>query len=487
MNRNEKPLIELRNLKQYFPREEKGSFTKAVDGIDLTIYEGETFGLVGESGCGKSTLGKTLLKLQTQTEGTIFYYGRTLGDIAPDYMGKVLQKEEKFREEKEIFGCLCVLKDVTEVRSLYSRWFQLSKLVKSLGGDSLQIRESRIRDHEYLIEKAKKDGRPERAVSRLENKVKNQQEKLNKRRQYLSALEKQIQGIEQKIEEIRNGAMDEEKAGRDMAEKARQAEALRSEGIDLSRLKAEEMRHLRTDLQMIFQDPYSSLNPKMRVRDIIGEGMVTHRYLTNRSPRKEGKILELMEQCGLPEAYADRNASQFSGGQRQRIGIARALATEPKMIICDEAVSALDVSIQSQILNLLKDLKTEKGLTYIFITHDLSVVKYISDRIGVMYLGNLVELAETEELFKNPLHPYTRALLSAVPSVEEENVGKAELLEGDIPSPGNPPSGCKFHTRCKNCGSCEGKCSEEVPEWREVAPGHYVACHMAGASADSKV
>ena len=245
--------------------------------------------------------------------------------------------------------------------------------------------------------------------------------------------------------------------------------------IDLKKLSKEEMRVLRKDLQLIFQDPYSSLNPRMTVGQIIGEGLVSHGVFKRGDPAMRDYIFKVMEDCGLATYMFGRYPHQFSGGQRQRIGIARSLALNPAFVVCDEAVSALDVSIQSQILNLLSDLKEKQNLTYLFITHDLSVVKYISDRIGVMYLGNMVELAPTEELFANTLHPYTEALLSAIPVVDEDDKRERILLEGDIPSPVNPPSGCKFHTRCRYC---QQKCREEVPEWTNVGNDHYVACHF---------
>ena len=245
--------------------------------------------------------------------------------------------------------------------------------------------------------------------------------------------------------------------------------------IDLKKLSKEEMRVLRKDLQLIFQDPYSSLNPRMTVGQIIGEGLVSHGVFKRGDPAMRDYIFKVMEDCGLATYMFGRYPHQFSGGQRQRIGIARSLALNPAFVVCDEAVSALDVSIQSQILNLLSDLKEKQNLTYLFITHDLSVVKYISDRIGVMYLGNMVELAPTEELFANTLHPYTEALLSAIPVVDEEDKRERILLEGDIPSPVNPPSGCKFHTRCRYC---QQKCKEEVPEWTDMGNHHYVACHF---------
>ena len=246
--------------------------------------------------------------------------------------------------------------------------------------------------------------------------------------------------------------------------------------INLKEQTPEQMRVLRKDLQLIFQDPYSSLNPRMTVGQIIGEGLTSHGIFKKNDPAMKEYIFKVMQECGLDTYMFNRYPHQFSGGQRQRIGIARSLALNPRFVVCDEAVSALDVSIQSQILNLLSDLKKKAGLTYLFITHDLSVVKYISDRIAVMYLGNLVELADAEALFSDTLHPYTEALLSAIPTTEENNGGRERiLLEGDIPSPVSPPSGCKFHTRCRYC---QEKCKHEVPEWREIGENHWVACHF---------
>ncbi|MDO4291624.1 MAG: ATP-binding cassette domain-containing protein [Eubacteriales bacterium] len=322
-------LLHVENVKQYFPVKksrlgEKQKYVKANDGISLDIYEGETFGLVGESGCGKSTFGRTLLQLYPQTEGVIEY-----------------------------------------------------------------------RDKEGQL-------------------------------------------------------------------------------LPLKELSREKMRELRKELQIIFQDPYSSLNPRMTLGQIIGEGLVSHGIFKKGDPAMQEYIMNIMEECGLSGYFFSRYPHQFSGGQRQRIGIARSLALHPRFVVCDEAVSALDVSIQSQILNLLQDLKEKENLTYLFITHDLSVVKYISDRIGVMYLGNMVELAPTDELFSNTLHPYTEALLSAIPTVDQEGRRERILLEGDIPSPVNPPSGCKFHTRCRYC---QEKCRQEIPAFEDKGNGHFVACH----------
>lgn len=244
-------------------------------------------------------------------------------------------------------------------------------------------------------------------------------------------------------------------------------------GNDITHLKKKEMMKYRTDIQLIFQDPYSSLPPRMTVGSIIAEPVRVHKIV----PKEEvyNYVIDIMKQCGLQPQYYDRYPHEFSGGQRQRICIARALAVKPKLVICDEPVSALDVSIQAQIINLLKELQRSIGLTYVFISHDLSVVKYITDQILVMYLGNAMEQSETEELFNNPLHPYTKALFSAVPVPNPTVKMNRIILEGDIPSPANPPAGCKFHTRCSHCMKV---CKFMQPEYTEAREGHFVACHL---------
>jgi oligopeptide transport system ATP-binding protein len=245
------------------------------------------------------------------------------------------------------------------------------------------------------------------------------------------------------------------------------------EGKDLVTLSDNDMRKTRKDMQMVFQDPFASLNPRHTVEKILEEPLIVHGIGTKKE-RKQ-MVKEMLEVVGLSSYHAKRYPHQFSGGQRQRIGIARALMTRPKLIIADEPVSALDVSIQSQVLNLLEDLQEEFQLTYIFIAHDLGVVRHISDRVGVMYLGRLVEITEADKLYDKPLHPYTRALLSAVPIPDPDVKREQELLTGDIPSPANPPQGCAFHTRCKGCMEI---CKTDRPVLKEIEPGHFAACHL---------
>lgn len=248
---------------------------------------------------------------------------------------------------------------------------------------------------------------------------------------------------------------------------------IRFQGKDLYALSPQELRQLRPKMQLIFQDPYSSLNPRIRVGDAIGEALLDHQLVPKDKIREV--VTEVLTSCGLSAYHYDRFPHEFSGGQRQRIGIARALALNPELIIADEPVSALDVSIQAQIINLFKKLQVSRGLTYLFISHDLSVVEHLCDRIGVMYLGSMVEMGTREDLFLRPLHPYTKALLSAVPIPVPKLKRERIVLKGDIPSPMNPPSGCKFHTRCPFAVE---RCSSEVPLFREIEPGHHVACHL---------
>ena len=247
------------------------------------------------------------------------------------------------------------------------------------------------------------------------------------------------------------------------------------DGIDISTLKGNDLLEFRKNVQIIFQDPYASLDPRMTIGEIISEGMDVHFKLTDKE--KNDKVAELLNKVGLSADYANRFAHELSGGQRQRVGIARALAVEPKFIVCDEPISALDVSIQAQVVNMLEDLQEELGLTYLFVAHDLSMVRHISTRIGVMYLGKIVEIAESDELYDHPMHPYTEALLSAIPVADPKlaRSSKRKIIKGDLPSPMDVPGGCRFHTRCPYA---KPECSQMEPPLVERTPGHFVACHI---------
>ena len=504
-NKEKKVLLQISNLKQYFPVG-KGRFVRANDGITLDIYEGETFGLVGESGCGKSTLGRSILQLYKQTDGRTMYFGRSIDELAPKYahdtFNSLVKRREQMKVKREkyaafraeydklegaeryakheemvrlrkeandamldvatLIGGLFAHPDLAKVEKAFVEQYKISKEL-SVAVEKREDAQLTVDDLTFALEKANKQNKPsEKLVAKLAaaqaklDAIQTEIESINTR---LASGAKQIEALRQ---ECRN------------AEGYEEFEAHHSEGIDLARLRYAEIRKLRSDLQLIFQDPYSSLNPRMTVGQIIGEGMIAHKFYRTNDERMQEGVIKVMEECGLAPYFLHRYPHQFSGGQRQRIGIARSLALRPKFVVCDEAVSALDVSIQAQIINLLQDLKEKQNLTYLFITHDLSVVKYISDRIGVMYLGNMVEIAPSDDIFAHPLHPYTEALLNAIPTTDEDASKNPEILEGDIPSPVNPPKGCKFHTRCKYCTEI---CTKVQPELQEIRPNHFVACH----------
>ena len=510
---NKKVLFKIRNLKKYFPIKKKSIFSRganeyvhANENISIDIFEGETFGLVGESGCGKSTFGRTILQIYEQTEGTTLYYGTTLDRLAPSYMGKdILDIPKKFPSyDKEvetlhiIYDGLERTDDEEKIAELNEAAMHQRRLLQEeyenmmriagglLASDNLEEITSILDDYYKKIkERSKillqikkikeKDEVRIRDKKELKNAILNDpkyKELLNKK----EVLDKEVLEKEKVI-----SSKKEELKSKELFEKF---ESFVDDGIDLSRLTNEEMRELRKDLQIIFQDPYGSLDTKMTVGNIIGEGVLGHGLFKSRKEAGYNEyIQDVMNQCGLAPYFIHRYPHQFSGGQRQRIGIARALALNPTFIVCDEAVSALDVSIQSQIINLLQDLKTDLNLTYLFITHDLSVVKYISDRIGVMYLGVMVELSDSDRIFKNPQHPYTKALLQAIPRTDVDKGQELQTIDGDIPSAVMPPKGCRFHTRCKYCMDI---CKQFEPELKEVEKGHFVACHLMDVSEKTK-
>jgi oligopeptide/dipeptide ABC transporter ATP-binding protein len=505
MAENKKVLLKVQNLKKHFPLKKRSIFQKeqlsikANDGISIDIYEGETLGLVGESGCGKSTFGRTILQLYDQTEGNTLFYGRTLAEVAPKYVVDVIKTLSKhypaYLADKKALDALVesrskvsddldksqldskIEKETARLENKYKNMFRIA-------GGLLTSSDLKKVSHVLLTEfKIKqKEAKIRRRLVKAEVQLTDPKVLANKAT--VGKVDEQIAKLKTELvlthEEVEK-ASEQVKALKDTCrnnERFNLYEEQMDDGIDLSKLSTEEVRLLRQDIQIIFQDPYSSLNPRLTVGQIIGEGLLAHNFFKNSNSKDyTNYITDVMEKCGLAPYFIHRYPHQFSGGQRQRIGIARALALNPKFIVCDEAVSALDVSIQSQIINLLIDLKKDNNLTYLFITHDLSVVKFISDRIGVMYLGNMVELGSSDQIFANPLHPYTEALLEAIPRTDVESNQELTILEGDIPSPIKPPKGCKFHTRCKYAFD---KCKVVEPIWQEIEPGHFVACHLRG-------
>lgn len=498
-----KKLLTITNLKKYFPVGKPGLFGKnqrfvrANEDISIDIYEGETLGLVGESGCGKSTFGRVILQLYPQTAGSSMYYGRTLEDVAPRYMGYTLKNAGKMRSryfdaQKKAAEAVSKCEaegdnasyelNLARDEALFAAENALNNSAKLLGGfmacenidEPAAVMLKLYNASVELFDVKEKISLLDVRIGELEDTGRGSGKTAEKHRATVAELSSRLPELEEKCRVYTDDVAAEKEKYRHLPDFDKY-EALRDDGIDLSRLTYNEIRHLRKDLQIIFQDPYSSLNPRLTVGQSIEEGLVTHNMYPRRAERTKQYILDVMDRCGLQDYMLHRFPHQFSGGQRQRICIARTLAVQPKFVICDECVSALDVSIQSQIINLLLELKEKNKLTYLFISHDLSVVKYISDRIGVMYLGNIVELSDKKDIFDDPRHPYTVALLSSIPTTDPDSAGKARIiLEGNIPSPINPPSGCKFHTRCFMATE---KCKRVVPRLEEIEPNHFVACH----------
>lgn len=510
-NKEKKILFSIKNLKKYFPLKKKAfskvrNYVHANESISLDIYEGETFGLVGESGCGKSTFGRTLIQIYNQTEGSTIYYGNSADELAPRYMKDAIKNISKlfpeFKKRQEELNELnkeieqnkddeekkleLEYKALFKRRDIENKYLNMLRIAGGLlsSSDLKKVEEVLLNYYNAISERAKISEQISHLVEQrdvinsvkkgidvntFDIKIKKLEEEKQKKEAIVTEKKKIIEELRQTL--IQNEDFDE-------------YESYKDNGIDVSKLTRSEMRELRKDLQIIFQDPYASLDTKMTVGNIIGEGVLGHNLFKNRKSEGYNEYIKnIMYQCGLEPYFLHRYPHQFSGGQRQRIGIARALALRPKFIVCDEAVSALDVSIQSQVINLLQDLKNEFNLTYLFITHDLSVVKYISDRIGVMYLGVMVEMSTSEKIFKNPVHPYTQALLEAIPRTDVEKGQELQVIEGDIPSAVKPPKGCRFHTRCKYCME---RCKVFEPEFKEIEEGHFVACFLTDVSEEEK-
>lgn len=453
---------------------------KAVDNVSFKLEAGTTIGVVGESGCGKTTLGRTILKLYDTTGGKSIYNAKRLDEFLPKYYTNTIARLNIY---KKIYNYYLTIINSDEKNEEVKKKYQ-EKVDKLLLSISETVGALFLADDIISVQKELKSTiRAKKVINYCTKKIKELNYKLGivptgndkaklKIEQKLALLEEKklnasnsLDDATKIIESIREGLKDKELY--------ETLESNREIGLNLARLTTREMRPLRVEIQLIFQDPYSSLPPRMTVGSIISEAVKVHKIV----PKKEihSYVMDIMQKCGLQPQYYDRYAHEFSGGQRQRICIARALAVNPKLIVCDEPVSALDVSIQAQIINLLKDLQNKMGLTYLFISHDLSVVKYITKQIMVMYLGNVMEIGSTEDIFENPLHPYTEALFSAVPVPNPDAKMERIMLKGDIPSPANPPKGCKFHTRCPKC---MGVCKFLQPKNIEKSTNHFVSCHL---------
>ncbi|MBS4761862.1 ATP-binding cassette domain-containing protein [Carnobacteriaceae bacterium zg-ZUI252] len=433
-------LIKTEDLKQYFVIGSTGGFVKkpqylkANNGINLEIRKNETFGLVGESGCGKSTLGRVILQLYKQTRGNTIYYGRSIYALNPAYATKYLnQAFDVFKKAEQNVQAAINGNSQLKLDQAHKEFRVIARLAGALllHTDEAKVKKALLDEYNTGVALAKNDT--------PENRKKHEDAKA-----VVQSLEEAVRSHE-RFEELNH---------------------FKDGGIDLTMLNKMEMRDLRRELQIIFQDPYSSLDPRMTIGQLISEAIVEHGMFKENSKELEEYVIETMEKCGLDRQFIHRYPHQFSGGQRQRIGIARALALKPKFIVCDESVSALDVSIQAQILELLQELKEKEDLTYLFISHDLSVINNICDRVGVMYFGNMVELADSDDIFDNPVHPYTKMLLSAIPLMDTRKEVAIEIFD--------PTYSIENADRSKDT-ICGDELQKDLEPMREIEPNHFVA------------
>lgn len=504
-------ILELKKLKKYFPVR-RDVFIRAVEDVSFTVYEGEKFGVVGESGCGKSTLGRVILQLYPQTSGACIYYGRSLGEMCPQYLATEIaklpeyqkkadefykkslemdKKAEVIRSQLDALSARGSEKEVRKSTALSKKASQLEFRSKELRKDaSRQLREGSrtvgslilCKDLPAVQELFSKAERETAEAAVILRKLRSLKAGKGDGDATYDAILADAQVHIDAANAFRQQAFTQYR-GKDILSLTERTldpdyqaklDGNYETGINLGRLNRNEMRELRREMQMIFQDPAASLDPRQTVGKSIEEIFVINSDV-NKEVRQE-LTMGLLEQVGLKREHYWSYPHALSGGQKQRVGIARAIALDTKFVVLDESVSALDVSVQAQILQLLNELSAKKHLTYFFITHDLGVVKHFCDRILVMYLGNVCELADSKDLFHQPLHPYTESLLAAVPRLKVGQEHSTEsVLEGEVPSAMHPPKGCPFHTRCSRCMEI---CSQEKPPIAEKEPGHFVACHL---------
>ncbi len=502
----QKAIIELRKLKKRFPLG-GGASIKALEDVSLTVWEGEKLGIVGESGCGKSTLGRVLLQLYRQTSGVSLYYGTSLERLGPKYLMREVSRLPLYqRRAQQYFDRARALeRKISQLqaddRASEKKVAKLRFLAQENKKDaSRQLREgsrtcgslitsARLPEVQALFFKSLSGLMQAHRILKRSEKLEARQEKLRlSGREEDPALQREIQSLQEEARRAIARA-DELKAKAyawkhqdvlPITERCQDPAYLdkldRNDetGVNLGKLTGREMRKLRRDLQMIFQDPAASLDPRQSVGKAIEEVFRINTDLP-RAVRRE-RTMQLLEQVGLKREHYDSYPNALSGGQKQRVGIARAIALGPKVVVLDESVSALDVSVRAQVLELLDDLSRQRHLTYLFITHDLGVVKYFCDRVAVMYLGHLCELGTTEDIFHSAQHPYTVSLLASVPRpVVKERDGDEKVLEGEVPSAVTPPRGCPFHTRCPRSMEI---CSRKKPPLCETSPGHHTACFL---------